>query len=99
MKQDYNISYNSFLGGYVGIGKETTKVLISIIVRASGAHNYSVQALLNHNAKVYIASRSQSKADAAIQELKEETGREPLFLQLDLANLASVRHAAEQFMR
>ncbi len=59
----------------------------------------TVQALLNRNAKVYIASRSKVKADAAIQELKEATGHEPLFLQLDLASLASVRQAAEEFLR
>lgn len=58
-----------------------------------------MQALLNRNAKVYIASRSKTKADAAIQELKEATGHEPLFLQLDLASLASVRQAAEEFLR
>lgn len=59
----------------------------------------TAQALLNRNAKVYIASRSKTKADAAIQELKEATGHEPLFLQLDLASLASVRQAAEEFLR
>lgn len=46
-----------------------------------------------------MASRSQEKADAAIRKLKEETGKEALFLELDLSNLAAVRKAAEDFMR
>ena len=58
-----------------------------------------IQALLNRNAKVYMASRSKTKADEAIQELKEITGKEAIFLELDLASLASVRLAAKQFLR
>ncbi|KAF9805012.1 hypothetical protein IEO21_09228 [Rhodonia placenta] len=58
----------------------------------------TIKALLEHNAKVYMASRSQEKADAAIRKLKEETGKEALFLELDLGNLAAVRKAAEVFM-
>ncbi|EED81510.1 predicted protein [Postia placenta Mad-698-R] len=45
---------------------------------------------------VYMASRSKDKADTAIQELKAQTdGKEAIFLELDLGNLASVRKAAE----
>ncbi|KAI0088800.1 NAD(P)-binding protein [Irpex rosettiformis] len=64
----------------------------------AGIGKETSKALLDHNAKVYIASRSKTKADVAIQELKKATGHEPLFLQLDLANLASVRQAAEEFL-
>jgi DUF1365 family protein len=35
----------------------------------------------------------------AIEELKEETGREAIFLCLDLGNLDSIRRSAEEFMR
>lgn len=56
------------------------------------------QALLEHNAKVYMASRSKDKAEAAIRELKEQTGKEAIFLELDLSNLVSVRKAAEEFL-
>ena len=56
------------------------------------------QFLLEHNAKVYIAARNQKSAEAAIEELKEKTGREALFLELDLASLASVKKAAESFL-
>jgi short-subunit dehydrogenase len=53
---------------------------------------------LNHNAKVYLAARSKVKADAAIAELKEVTGKEAIFLQLDLADITSIRKSAEEFL-
>lgn len=54
--------------------------------------------LLEKGAKVYMAARSKSRADEAIEWLKAETnGKTPHFLQLDLADLGSVRHAAEEF--
>ncbi|KAG8795592.1 hypothetical protein FRC12_012331 [Ceratobasidium sp. 428] len=54
--------------------------------------------LLNKNAKVYLAARSKTKADEAIEWLKRETGgKVAIFLELDLASLASVRKAAEEF--
>ena len=54
--------------------------------------------MLKHNAKVYLAARSQEKATAAIASLREETGREAIFLQLDLASLVSVKAAAQEFL-
>ena len=45
-----------------------------------------------------MAARDGKKAEAAIEELKEKTGREAFFLELNLANLASVRKAAEAFL-
>lgn len=56
------------------------------------------KALLNHNAKVYLAARNPDKAQAAISQLKEETGKEALYLHLDLADLASVRASAQEFL-
>lgn len=55
------------------------------------------KALLSKNAKVYMASRSKEKAEAAIERLKAETGKEAIFLQLDLADKAAVRKAANEF--
>lgn len=46
-----------------------------------------------------MASRSKEKADAAIKELQQQTGKEAIFLELDLSSLASVRKAAEEFLR
>ena len=57
-----------------------------------------LQALLNHNAKVYLAARNLPKANAAIAELKDETGKEPIFLQLDLADIPAVRKSAKEFL-
>jgi NAD(P)-dependent dehydrogenase (short-subunit alcohol dehydrogenase family) len=55
--------------------------------------------LLAHNAKVYLAVRNEEKAQSAINELKEQTGKEAIFLKLDLADLKSVKASAEEFMR
>ncbi|TFK84292.1 NAD(P)-binding protein [Polyporus arcularius HHB13444] len=50
----------------------------------SGIGYETCKRLLEHNARVYLAARSKEKADAAITSLKAETGREAVFLQLDL---------------
>ncbi|EUC59465.1 oxidoreductase, putative, partial [Rhizoctonia solani AG-3 Rhs1AP] len=64
----------------------------------AGIGRETCKALLNKNAKVYLAARSKSRADDAIEWLKSETnGKAPIFLELDLGNLASVRKAAEEF--
>jgi NAD(P)-dependent dehydrogenase (short-subunit alcohol dehydrogenase family) len=54
---------------------------------------------LAHNAKVYFAARSQERAEKAIKDLKTETGKEGIWLKLDLADLKSVKTAAEEFLR
>ncbi|TFK84293.1 NAD(P)-binding protein [Polyporus arcularius HHB13444] len=59
----------------------------------------TVKALLRRNAKVYLGARSKAKADAAIASLKEATGKEAIFLELDLASLASIKKTAEEFLR
>jgi retinol dehydrogenase 12 len=56
--------------------------------------------LLSKGAKVYIATRSEDKAQVAIDELKRSTGKESVFfLELNLADLDSVKAAAEDFIR
>lgn len=57
------------------------------------------QALLEHNAKVYVAARNPEKAQKAIEDLKTATGKQALFLKLDLADLKSVKAAGEEFNR
>ena len=59
----------------------------------------TVKALLKKNAKVYIAGRDRTKADKALKTLKEEMGKDALFIELDLANLKSVKRAAAEFKR
>jgi retinol dehydrogenase-12 len=56
--------------------------------------------LLSKGAKVYIATRSANEAVAAIDELRGITGKASIFfLQLDLADLYSIKAAAEEFTR
>ncbi|EKM54541.1 uncharacterized protein PHACADRAFT_175061 [Phanerochaete carnosa HHB-10118-sp] len=64
----------------------------------TGVGKETAKVLLQHNAKVYLAARTRAKAEAAIKDLKDATGRDAIFLELDLANLASVRKAAEEFL-
>ncbi|KAI0731676.1 hypothetical protein C8Q72DRAFT_874690 [Fomitopsis betulina] len=45
-----------------------------------------------------MASRSRSKAEKAIEELKMDTGKEAIFLELDLASYASIHKAADEFL-
>ncbi|KAJ7482828.1 NAD(P)-binding protein [Mycena galericulata] len=58
----------------------------------------TVKQLLLKNAKVYLAARSPEKAAAAIKRLESETNKSAIFLQLDLADLPSVRKAADTFL-
>ena len=58
-----------------------------------------VKELLQKNDNVYLAARSQSKAQEAITSLETETGKTAEFLQLDLSDLQAVRTAGEDFKR
>ncbi|EIM79661.1 NAD-P-binding protein [Stereum hirsutum FP-91666 SS1] len=64
----------------------------------SGIGKEIIRALLTHDAKVYLAARNAESAKATIVELKNDTGKEPIFLSLDLSSLKSVKMAAEEFM-
>jgi retinol dehydrogenase 12 len=56
--------------------------------------------LLEKGATVYIATRVADKANAVVDELRHSTGKESIyFLELDLANLDSVRAAAAEFIK
>jgi hypothetical protein len=46
-----------------------------------------------------MANRSIEKSEAAIKKLNDETGKDAIFLKLDLASLKSVKAAAEEFIR
>jgi NAD(P)-dependent dehydrogenase (short-subunit alcohol dehydrogenase family) len=54
--------------------------------------------LLAKNAKVYLAARSEDRAKAAIEDLKQTTGNAAIWLKLDLSSLKSVKAAAEEFL-
>ncbi|KAJ7019505.1 hypothetical protein C8F04DRAFT_1051731 [Mycena alexandri] len=64
----------------------------------TGIGYHTVKELLLKNAKVYLAARSEAKGAEAIQKLKGETGKAAIFLQLDLADLNSVRRVATGFL-
>lgn len=55
--------------------------------------------LLAKGAKVYITSSSTEDGQRAVEELKQATGKELVFsIQLNLADLLSVKSAAEEFI-
>ncbi|KAJ7314912.1 NAD-P-binding protein [Mycena albidolilacea] len=64
----------------------------------TGIGYQTVRQLLLKNATVYLAARSQEKVADAIRQLEEETGKQAVFIELDLADLPSVRRAAEAFL-
>jgi len=72
---------------------------VIIVTGANTGVGYeTAKALLLHNAKVYMANRSIEKSEAAIKKLNDETGKDAIFLKLDLASLKSVKAAAEEFI-
>lgn len=83
----------------VGDIPDLTGKVIIVTGGYTGVGYETVKPLLVKNAKVYIAARSRSKADTAIEKLRQETGKEALFLELDLANLKAIKKAAEEFTR
>lgn len=67
----------------------------------SGIGKELAQILYGHNAKVYIAARSEAKAIDAIQEIKSKhpTSRGALvYLHLDLNDLTTVKSSADAFL-
>ncbi|KAL0973322.1 hypothetical protein UPYG_G00201930 [Umbra pygmaea] len=56
--------------------------------------------LARRGARVILACRNRQKAEAAIAEIKRETGNhQVVFMQLDLGSLKSVRSFAETFLK
>ena len=48
---------------------------------------------------MYLAARSEARAKAAIAELLAETGKEAIWLELDLSSFQSIEKAAVEFHR
>ncbi|KAH8077728.1 NAD-P-binding protein [Cristinia sonorae] len=65
---------------------------------STGIGKATVEPLLRRNAKVYMATRTKSRAEEAIRELRERTGKDAIFLELDLSSLESVQKAAHTFL-
>lgn len=56
--------------------------------------------LYSKNARVYVAARSEEKATAAIEDIKQVTAESKgqlIFLRLDLADLSTIKASAAQF--
>lgn len=69
----------------------------------AGVGEQLVQILYGKGAKVYIAGRSESKANAAVQRIKTihkdtKDAGELVFLKLDLSDLASIKASADDFL-
>jgi len=75
----------------------TGKVII-VTGANSGIGKETARVLLTKNAKVYLAGRNARRLEDAIADLKELTGKEGIPLILDLADLNSVKAAADEFM-
>jgi len=68
---------------------------------SSGVGKELAQILYAHHAKVYVAARSQDKADAAISSIKSNfpnSKGELVFLPLDLGDLTTIKASAEAFL-
>ncbi|KIY69052.1 NAD(P)-binding protein [Cylindrobasidium torrendii FP15055 ss-10] len=64
----------------------------------TGIGKATVHALLRRDATVYMACRDEAKARQAIEDLKASTGKEAIFLKLDLSDQSSIRAAAAEFL-
>jgi NAD(P)-dependent dehydrogenase (short-subunit alcohol dehydrogenase family) len=64
----------------------------------AGIGKETCKQLLLKNAKVYLAARSESKAQVALEELEKETGKKAIFHKLDLSDLDAVKKSAQEFL-
>jgi retinol dehydrogenase 12 len=65
----------------------------------TGIGRATAEALARRGARVYVASRSADKGEAAVAGIKAASGGDSIwFLPLDLADLSSVRACAEAFL-
>ncbi|EXJ67751.1 uncharacterized protein A1O5_09097 [Cladophialophora psammophila CBS 110553] len=75
---------------------------VYIITGSNTGVGYQVASILYaHNAKVYIAARTESKALAAIDSIKEQHPKSQgrlEYLSLDLSDLSTIKASAEDFL-
>ncbi|KAJ6482235.1 NAD(P)-binding protein [Mycena vulgaris] len=64
---------------------------------SGGIGKETARVLLTKNAHVYIAARNATRGEKAVKELAQATGKKPVFLKIDLADLKSIKAAAEEF--
>lgn len=63
----------------------------------TGIGKETAKQLARHNAKVYVAARNEEKARAAMADIKQSTGKDTHFLQLDLGDIVATKKAAAEF--
>ncbi|KAJ7641842.1 NAD-binding protein [Roridomyces roridus] len=78
------------------VGHQTGKVIF-ITGGTGGIGKETARVLLTKNATVYIAGRNEAAGKEAVEALTKETGKAPIFIKLDLANLKSIRGTVEEF--
>ena len=64
----------------------------------AGIGKETCKQLLLKGAKVYLAARSESKAQTALDELEKETGKKAIFHKLDLGDLDATKKSAQEFL-
>lgn len=64
----------------------------------AGIGKETCKQLLLKNGKVYLAARSESKAQTAIEELEKETGKRAIFHKLELGDLDATKKSAQEFL-
>ncbi|KZO92786.1 NAD-P-binding protein [Calocera viscosa TUFC12733] len=64
----------------------------------TGIGKVTIKYLLIKNCTVYLLCRSASKAEAAIAELQAETGKAPVYIPCDLADLPAIKVCAAEFL-
>ena len=65
----------------------------------SGLGYETAKALLQYGAEVLVAARNPEKTTQAVRSLTQATGREPVSVELDLADLSSVERAAAEISK
>jgi NAD(P)-dependent dehydrogenase (short-subunit alcohol dehydrogenase family) len=72
---------------------------VAIVTGAnSGLGFASAKALAEKGATVVLACRSEERGQEALRQMAASASTEPVFLQLDLSDLASVKQFSEQFL-
>ncbi|CCM06185.1 uncharacterized protein FIBRA_08427 [Fibroporia radiculosa] len=101
--QNFSAVFSQMFPGKPKFSTEEIPDLSGRVVIVTGGNvgigKETIKVLLEHNAKVYMATRSEERANVAIKELKQLTKKEAIFLKLDLSSLVSVREAARAFLQ